>query len=157
MHEAALALDPKFEETLTNMGQAWKEYGEQLKADKCFSDAIALQPRSIVAWWLRGSTRLLAGRHTIAINDLKMCSNLKPDFFDARVTLAVALQGRGRFRDAVEEADAILKIKPENVVWFNRRLAILTQRSLSMPLAAFSFDRLLEDIVKVRLVCVFIV
>jgi tetratricopeptide (TPR) repeat protein len=85
-----------------------------VKAEKKFSEAIALASNSSDAYAGRGEALFNLGKYTEAIADCTRALEYSPDGrkFSALVTRSLAYSRQGHFHEAVRDADLAIEIEP---------------------------------------------
>ncbi|MFN0056276.1 MAG: tetratricopeptide repeat protein [Planctomycetales bacterium] len=91
------------------------------EAEACFGGCLPLQANSHLAWYRRGLCRLKLKDYDGARKDFEHVVRLKPDFNAALVGRALALDGQGRWQEAVADlTQAIDEGFPETRLFFMR-------------------------------------
>lgn len=102
-----LASDPP---ALEELGRLRRAQGRPLEALAAFEAALRDRPDHAPTWHERAAVELAAGRPDAAAESARRAVELAPEDLEARVTLAVAEQGRGRLEAALavlEEASPL--------------------------------------------------
>jgi len=98
---------------LIEAGLAHHRAGRLGQAEKFYSKALALDPASADALYLRGTVFFQTGRLEAAIDSLNAAVALAPDNPGALYTLGAALQEHGRPDEAIARYAQALRIKPD--------------------------------------------
>jgi tetratricopeptide (TPR) repeat protein len=104
-------LTPLFLEALAGSYQRMSRVVDALR----YADAwVELQPDNPQAWFVRGNIHRQVGAWQKAADDYRRVLELDPDRTQARRWLAAGLLEIGRYQDALEHAEILHKLQPED-------------------------------------------
>lgn len=93
--------------------QVWKD------SPTLWEDVVNKQPKAVVAWNNRGSTKDKVGKHAEAIEDFTRALEIKPDYAHAFYNRGTAKKDLGNerrdvalFKEAIADFDQAIRIKP---------------------------------------------
>jgi serine/threonine-protein kinase len=101
------------------------------EAERCFSAALALRPRSYFVWDNLGHVLTYQGRWSEAIEAYENCLRLHEDFLKGRLDLAGTLAMRGQPGDmdrAIALCDEVLRRKPQFALAYRERAAYFIEQ-----------------------------
>ncbi len=111
LYREALQMYPNYEGAHLNLGAAYNATGRPQDAAAEFTNALALDPKDASVYNNLGAV-LGANRLDESIQLFRQAVQLKPDYVDARMNLAQALDRKGAWPDAAEQYEATLRIRP---------------------------------------------
>ena len=91
-----------------SQAQVWHD------SEKLWSHAIAIDPRSPVAEYGRGSALAKQGKLAEAIDHYQQALHLKPDYAEADTNWGNALAQQGKVAEAIEHYQTTLRLKPDH-------------------------------------------
>lgn len=112
--DAYVAAFPEDDQGMIYIGAWHRVAGDVRKAEEAFNKHLSHDPDNAVALWQRGQLYVLQNKYQLAITDLQRAKAVKPTAFNYqhRILLADALIEVGRFDDAINELNEILKDDP---------------------------------------------
>ncbi|MCB9853961.1 MAG: tetratricopeptide repeat protein [Phycisphaerales bacterium] len=112
--DSYVAAYPEDDQGMIYIGAWHRVAGDIKKAEEAFNEHLAKDPDNAVALWQRGQLYVLQNKYQLAIQDLQRAKAVKPTAFNFqhRILLADALIEVGRFDDAINELNDILKDDP---------------------------------------------
>ena len=110
--DRAIHLKPNFPDAHNNKGIALRRMNRLNEALKCYDRAIALWPNYGEAWGNRGEAFASLRQLDLAIASFEHALALMPHHVDTLLNCAVALQKKGRFREARNLLDKVIGIEP---------------------------------------------
>lgn len=119
------------------------EEGKYLDAIALFSNAINLNKDNMTAYVGRGITYNLLMSHNRAKNDFDRACEIDKNDINCRVIFAESHLAAGRYKDALEQYEEILKISPENVDVISKT-ANIYYRMGELDKAIESYNKVLE-------------
>jgi hypothetical protein len=96
-------LDPSLAMALNNLATAWREKGEQAKAEQALRRAVALAPAFAEAWSALGVVLRESGALTEARAAQERALTIKPMLASARFSRAIIALGDGQFADGFRD------------------------------------------------------
>src|SRR5688572_5500174 len=114
LYREALRAAPRYAKAHLNLGIALAALGDADGAAACYEQALALDAADPYAAYNLGRLRLERGAPQAAEPLLRQALRHKPDFADARVVLACALEALGRLEPAAAELAAALEQRPDD-------------------------------------------
>ncbi|PKN78931.1 MAG: hypothetical protein CVU51_15390, partial [Deltaproteobacteria bacterium HGW-Deltaproteobacteria-1] len=125
-YDAAIALDKKFAEVLSNRAIAYEMIGEQMKAINDYDKAINLNPIFADAYYNRGLLYLKINRLDAAIADFSAALAIDSDMADYYNNRGVALRLKGHYEKAFADFNQALKLNHNFAeAYFNRGVIYL--------------------------------
>jgi len=119
-YNETIRLEPRAEPTYVNRGVVHQLKGEIDKAVADYTEAIRLtHPRVEAAYRNRGVAYISLGRYADAIADLDEAIRRKPDFIDAYIDRARALNAVGQSEKALLDYETVLRIGGDDARTFN--------------------------------------
>jgi len=107
LYREAARLAPQSAKAHLNLGIALQALGDEASATAGYEKALALDPANPYARYNFGKLRYERGAHGDAEQLLRQALRAKPDFREARVMLACALEAQGKPEAAAGELDAL--------------------------------------------------
>jgi len=124
--------------TLHDRAAAAYVAGEWDKALAGFNTALALNPKSALAYYNRGNVHYAKGDFAAAISDFSEALRLDPKLPYAHMNRGNALSNLGRFDEALQDLDEAARVQPEvSDVYFNRAIVHVRRRDLNKGLADY--------------------
>jgi protein O-GlcNAc transferase len=114
LYREALRLAPQSVRAHLNLGIALQALGDDAGAVARYEQALVLDPANAYAGYNFGKLRYERGAHGEAEQLLRQALRSRPDFPEARVVLACALEAQGNVQAAAIELEAALRYKPED-------------------------------------------
>lgn len=114
LYREALRLAPQSARAHLNLGIALQALGDERGAIARYEQALVLDPANPYAGYNFGKLRYERGAHGEAERLLRRALRGRPDFPEARVVLACALEAQGNVQAAATELDAALRSKPDD-------------------------------------------
>lgn len=112
--DAILRKNPEAEEALTLKGKILMGRKEYFEAIQNFRTALKGQPERADLLALLGEAYLKAGELDLAKDSLDQSLKLNPQLWGARYQEALVEAGKGRFKEAENDLEEILKVRPED-------------------------------------------
>ena len=113
-YQAALEIDPEYQEAYCNLGTALAGRGQYGEAIACYQKALQIQPDFMPAHCNLGRVLAEQGRLDEAILHDEKAVEIQPDNAEAHATLANHLGSRGRFAEAAAQYQRVLEIVPDD-------------------------------------------
>lgn len=136
--ERAAAIPEDGFATLHDRAAAAYVAGEWDKALAGFNAALALNPKSALAYYNRGNVYYAKGDYAAAIVDFTAALRLDPKLPYAHMNRGNALSNLGRFDEALQDLDEAARVQPEvSDVYFNRAIVHVRRRDLDNGLADY--------------------
>ena len=101
---------------LVQRGNAYAIMGQRERGIADFSEAIRLDPRSLVAFYSRANSRMALGEHPGAIADFEAVLGLNKDFWQGLTGRGSAYLAQGRLPAAMQDFDQVLQRLPGNAM-----------------------------------------
>ncbi|MCS6852638.1 MAG: tetratricopeptide repeat protein [Gemmataceae bacterium] len=108
-------------------GDAYRQARQWAEAQRCYEQALQLQPSHAQACFGLGSLYLSQGRWAEAAAWFREVIRLRPDVAAAYCNLGNALAGQGRFEEAAAAFTAALQLQPGSADLLRRRRTVLDQ------------------------------
>ena len=110
----ALEIAPDYLQAILDLGRLRKEDDRFAEALECFDRALALEPRSPQAHYLRAATLARASFTPEAIEAYRRCLALRPAHLGALIGLGHSLKALGDYQGAVASYGACIRAAPES-------------------------------------------
>lgn len=150
----AVSIDPNFkvglpraplltlcvQEGWTNMGQAWRDLGNEENAEKYFQQAMDIDGAYMHAYHLRGLLRYGCGQITAAASDFKRGVDLMPSDKSCLTMAAVSYHNLGRWKESVDMFNRLLALEEDNPGFYQKELVLYASTRADVPLATFNMD-----------------
>jgi tetratricopeptide (TPR) repeat protein len=105
---------------LSNLGGAYEDRGEHVRARECFMEALRIKPEYAPAWYNFGVSTASLGRQEEAIGYYMEALRVEPEYAPALNGLGLARKQLGRLQEAAENFSEAVRIDPEYVdAWYN--------------------------------------
>jgi protein O-GlcNAc transferase len=114
LYREALRLAPQSARAHLNLGIALQALGDERGAIARYEQALVLDPANAYAGYNFGKLRYERGAHGEAERLLRRALGSRPDFPEARVLLACALEAQGQVQAAATELEAALRSWPHD-------------------------------------------
>ncbi|XP_035680932.1 suppressor of RPS4-RLD 1-like [Branchiostoma floridae] len=147
-YQRALNLDPDFRESIVNMAQAYKDYGNFEKADELFARALRLDPRCVTTLNLHGLCLYGAGEIRCSYETHCKLLEVAPHNEDCLYMHGISAQALGLFRKAVESFTHLNGMNPAHWAFYTRELCLFQHHHLDMPLKDYNADIELHECFK---------
>eukprot|EP00058_Branchiostoma_floridae_P011638 XP_002597126.1 hypothetical protein BRAFLDRAFT_76343 [Branchiostoma floridae] len=147
-YQRALNLDPDFRESIVNMAQAYKDYGNFQKADELFARALRLDPRCVTTLNLHGLCLYGAGEIRRSYDTHCKLLEVAPHNEDCLYMHGISAQALGLFRKAVESFTHLNSMNPAHWAFYTRELCLFQHHHLDMPLKDYNADIELHECFK---------
>jgi tetratricopeptide (TPR) repeat protein len=135
--EAALKINPRAPDALSNRASALGELNRGSEALAGFAQSLALAPEDPATLNGRGRLLLQLQRPAEALVDLERAVAISPGHFEARTNRANALAALGRLDEALVQYDALLAEYPAHpALHFNRGHALASRGRHAEAIAA---------------------
>ncbi len=117
--QAAVAATPSDPAILEALGMAYLAAGDSGQAIEAFNKLVTLQPASPLPLMRLASAQFGAKQVDASIQTLRKALVIKPDLLEAQRQIIVAQLTAGRVEDALKEAKAVQKSRPNEAVGFS--------------------------------------
>jgi protein O-GlcNAc transferase len=114
LYREALRLAPQAARAHLNLGIALQALGDEGGAIACYQQALVVDPANPYAGYNLGKLRYEGRAHGEAERLLRGALRSRPDFPEARVVLACALEAQGNVQAAATELEAALRSRPDD-------------------------------------------
>ena len=114
LYREAARLAPRSAKAHLNLGIVLQALADDAGAIACYQRALDLDPASPYVGYNFGKLRYERGAHREAEQLLRQALRTRPDFPEARVMLACALEAQGNVEGAATELEAALRHKPDD-------------------------------------------
>ncbi len=111
--EKLLEIDRNYPSANVILGLTYKETGDTIKAINCFQKAVELDMNQYDSYLQLGLI-YSAKKNELAIAFIQNALNLRPSSIEAMYALAMFYQESGKYTDAINHYNNILKIEPKN-------------------------------------------
>jgi tetratricopeptide (TPR) repeat protein len=119
---------PRYAEGYNQLGSAvLEERGDIAQAERLFTQAVTLDPRSQTAFVNRALTRARLDRTKDALDDLSEALRLNPMDSPARMARAAILRDSGRLEEALHDVTEALALEPTHIPWRVERVLLLLE------------------------------
>ena len=138
---AALAGNPRLDDTAANLGAALLLSGQPAEALAHFDALLLRNPQNDRAHFFRGRALLALGRPAEALPSLQSAARLRPGKIEYESMLAVALSSAGKSPEAVARLRDLLRENPDSAEILNNLACLLADHPSSPvhdPAAAVS-------------------
>jgi tetratricopeptide (TPR) repeat protein len=136
--EAALKLDPRSTQAMSNLAMALAALNRDVDALAMLDRALAIAPDEIETLNNHGNVLLKVGRAQDALTSFERVIALEPRFLPARASRGNALARLGRFEEALADYEAVLTVQPSHAeTHFNRGTALSGLARHEEAVAAF--------------------
>ncbi|MBR7137980.1 MAG: tetratricopeptide repeat protein [Lentisphaeria bacterium] len=125
MFEKAIAIDPKFDTAIYNLGCCYLNSRPRQfdKARKCFQRVLQVNPSFKEAYYQLGMSYGFQDRYDVALTYMNKAIELSKDYLTARNWRALVLFEMKRFNEAAEAYSEALMLDPRNDELYVRRAA----------------------------------
>ncbi len=112
--QEAVRLDPKFYKAWVNMGLAWERKGNLLEAQRCYEQALRVQPSWFpLAHYNLAGIHLRRGDLTKALTECEAALQADPTFARAHLRKGTVLAQLNRLTEAVLAFEQAIALEPE--------------------------------------------
>ncbi|XP_078676262.1 tetratricopeptide repeat protein 13-like [Branchiostoma floridae x Branchiostoma belcheri] len=146
--QRALDLDPDFRESIVNMAQAYKDFGNFRTADELFTRALKLEPGCVTTLNLHGLCLYGAGEIRRSYDTFCKILEISPHSEDCLFMHGISAQGLGLFRKAAESFSRINGMNPSHWAYYTRELSLFQHHHLDMPMKDYNADIELNECFK---------
>jgi tetratricopeptide (TPR) repeat protein len=138
----ALKINPNLEAAHVNLGIALASQGDVQEAMAHFRAALETNPKNPITCYSLGSALASRGRIAEAVNQFRRAVEVAPDYYDAHVSLGLALTG-GNVHEAMAHFQKAREIDPKNpVAYYHLGVALAGQGRVDE--AAIQFRKALD-------------
>jgi len=117
--QAAIRIEPSFDEAYNRAGQALAEMGKNEQALEHYDRALSIRPDNVEALNNRGNAQAALNRPAEALENYHAALRLKPGYAKALNGLGSALDDLGRYQEAIEQYRQAIESDPEDPAAYN--------------------------------------
>ena len=118
--DAALEINPNYENAYNNMANAQKDYGDLSAAIENYGKAIEINPGYVTAYINRGNALRAKCDFKEMLNDFNKAKYLDPKNHQIYLNLAIGLQDSGNIKEASENYKKAIECHPASDISFFR-------------------------------------
>ena len=134
-YQQAVQLKPDYPEALNNLGNLYKSNQAYEEAKRCYESALAINPMAETCYNL-GQTLQQLKSTPEAIKAFQHAIQLKPDYLNAWLSLALILEKNGKYTMAVEAYNKAITLKPDDAQIYNSLALTYKKMKLLEPAIA---------------------